>query len=135
MGSRSKLSDIWTFTKSTFEKSQDFSSDRMSDTDIREFGLPLARIYARYFGGDLKLLSMEGVGLDAYLYLPVLGSACENLPKSVAISPGNLDSSIQTSHCASDRTHLDRVSEIDTHKTNLWGVNSNVLDSVCNRAL
>jgi len=48
----------------------------------------LARIYARYFGGELTLKSMEGYGLDAYLYLPRLGDACENLPKRVLFSPG-----------------------------------------------
>ena len=36
---------------------------------------------------------MEGYGVDAYLYLPVLGVACENLPQRVIHSPGNLDSS------------------------------------------
>ena len=59
---------------------------------VRGFGLPLARIYARYFGGELTIKSMEGYGVDAYLYLPVLGRACENLPESVSKSPGNLDS-------------------------------------------
>jgi pyruvate dehydrogenase kinase 2/3/4 len=24
------------------------------------YGLPISRLYARYFGGDLKLISMEG---------------------------------------------------------------------------
>lgn len=31
------------------------------------FGLPLSRLYARYFAGDLKLVSMPGFGVDAYL--------------------------------------------------------------------
>ncbi|KAG2488120.1 hypothetical protein HYH03_013268 [Edaphochlamys debaryana] len=33
------------------------------------FGLPLSRLYARYFGGDLKLQSISGYGVDAYLTL------------------------------------------------------------------
>ncbi|KAJ2878493.1 [Pyruvate dehydrogenase (acetyl-transferring)] kinase isozyme 2 [Coemansia aciculifera] len=32
-------------------------------------GLPMARQIARYFGGDLDLVSMEGVGTDVYLHL------------------------------------------------------------------
>ncbi len=31
------------------------------------FGLPLSRLYARYFGGDLRLVNMPGFGLDAFL--------------------------------------------------------------------
>jgi hypothetical protein len=33
------------------------------------FGLPMARAYARYFGGDLDLISLEGYGTDAYVHL------------------------------------------------------------------
>jgi len=33
------------------------------------FGLPLSRLYARYFGGDLKLFSLPGFGVDAFLTL------------------------------------------------------------------
>jgi hypothetical protein len=32
-------------------------------------GLPLVRIYAKYFGGDLKLQTLEGHGTDVYLRL------------------------------------------------------------------
>ncbi len=39
------------------------------------------------------ITSIEGHGVNAYLYLPVLGVACENLPQQVVRSPGNLDSS------------------------------------------
>lgn len=39
---------------------------RMADLG---FGLPLSRLYARYFGGDLRLVSMPGYGVDAFLYL------------------------------------------------------------------
>jgi pyruvate dehydrogenase kinase 2/3/4 len=60
----------------------------------RSFGLPLAKIYAQYLGGELTIRSMEGVGVDAYLYIPVLGVECEHLPERVYRSPGNLDSSL-----------------------------------------
>lgn len=33
--------------------------------------MPISRLYARYFQGDLKLYSMEGVGTDAVIYLKV----------------------------------------------------------------
>eukprot|EP00551_Chaetoceros_affinis_P009459 CAMPEP_0203670424 /NCGR_PEP_ID=MMETSP0090-20130426/6503_1 /ASSEMBLY_ACC=CAM_ASM_001088 /TAXON_ID=426623 /ORGANISM="Chaetoceros affinis, Strain CCMP159" /LENGTH=606 /DNA_ID=CAMNT_0050535283 /DNA_START=506 /DNA_END=2326 /DNA_ORIENTATION=- len=104
---RSVIDKMWTFAHSTL--SDAMNSGENNDThfeideftggsvkgkgfNIRGFGLPLARIYARYFGGELTLKSMEGYGVDAYLYLPVLGIACENLPKRVLNSPGQGDS-------------------------------------------
>jgi pyruvate dehydrogenase kinase 2/3/4 len=92
---RSTMKQIWKFAHSTADQEEgdsDFGTDEISGAHIRGFGLPLARIYARYFGGELTLKSMEGYGLDAYLYLPRLGEACENLPLSVKTSPGERDS-------------------------------------------
>lgn len=39
------------------------------------YGLPIARNYARYFGGELQIVSMEGYGTDGYIYLPRLGKS------------------------------------------------------------
>ena len=37
------------------------------------YGLPLSRLYARYWGGDLKVTPMDGYGCDAMLILNKLG--------------------------------------------------------------
>eukprot|EP00808_Paulinella_micropora_P023905 g14033.t1 len=33
------------------------------------YGLPMSRLYCRYFGGDLRLVSTEGYGVDSLIYL------------------------------------------------------------------
>ncbi|CAB0042459.1 unnamed protein product [Trichogramma brassicae] len=43
------------------------------------YGLPLSRLYARYFHGDLVLLSCEGFGTDAVVYLKALSNEANEL--------------------------------------------------------
>lgn len=43
-------------------------------------GLPLARLIARYFGGDLSLVSMDGFGTDTYVHFPRADTFLERLP-------------------------------------------------------
>ncbi|CAG9860035.1 unnamed protein product [Phyllotreta striolata] len=43
------------------------------------YGLPISRLYARYFHGDLVLLSCEGYGTDAVVYMKALSNEANEL--------------------------------------------------------
>ena len=55
------------------------------------YGLPLSRLYARYFKGDIQIASVDGYGTDVYVYLQRLSHmAQENLPVFNAVSSAKL---------------------------------------------
>jgi len=57
------------------------------------YGLPLSRLYARYFKGDIKIASVDGYGTDVYVYFQRLSHmAQENLPVYNAMSSAKLQS-------------------------------------------
>lgn len=64
------------FINSPNDDSQDFST--ASPLAGLGYGLPIARNYARYFGGDLVVMSMEGYGTDNFIYLSRLGNNREH---------------------------------------------------------
>ncbi|KDQ09050.1 hypothetical protein BOTBODRAFT_179382 [Botryobasidium botryosum FD-172 SS1] len=80
---RSAIPLIWTYMYTTMEAQgidQDFhDSDFKAPMAGFGYGLPLSRLYARYFGGDLRLISMEGYGTDVYIHLNRLSSSREPL--------------------------------------------------------
>ncbi|EGF79509.1 hypothetical protein BATDEDRAFT_19998 [Batrachochytrium dendrobatidis JAM81] len=41
-------------------------------------GLPMSRVYANYWGGNISMYSMEGYGTDVYVSISI-GNQCENL--------------------------------------------------------
>jgi pyruvate dehydrogenase kinase 2/3/4 len=52
---------MYTTVESTPSLEPDFNkSDFKAPMAGFGYGLPISRLYARYFGGDLKLISMEG---------------------------------------------------------------------------
>ncbi|KAL2530673.1 [Pyruvate dehydrogenase (acetyl-transferring)] kinase [Forsythia ovata] len=81
---RSGLPKIFTYLYSTARNPLDEQSDIDLETVTTMagygYGLPISRLYARYFGGDLQMISMEGYGTDAYLHLSRLGDSQEPLP-------------------------------------------------------
>ena len=42
-------------------------------------GVPLSRLYCRYFGGELSILPFEGVGTDVFIYINRLGNTDETI--------------------------------------------------------
>lgn len=63
------------------------------------YGLALSRLFARYFGGDMHIVSMEGYGTDAYVYL-----------KSQASDAGEVLPSVQNWQAIGKNTTLTQVS-------------------------
>ena len=62
---RSAIPLVWTYMYTTVDSTPELDPS-FNSTDFKApmagfgYGLPISRLYARYFGGDLKLISMEG---------------------------------------------------------------------------
>jgi pyruvate dehydrogenase kinase 2/3/4 len=85
---RSGVSRIWTYLYTTaaapsLDPGSPYYNDFQAPLAGLGYGLPISRLYARYFGGDLQVISMEGYGTDAYLHLKRLGNAEESLPRKL----------------------------------------------------
>jgi pyruvate dehydrogenase kinase 2/3/4 len=87
---RSEMDRVWTylFTTAKIPAAQLLSMEDSNRPDNSGrpdpiagfgYGLPLSRLYARYFGGELSITSMHGHGTDAYLHLSALGDKEECL--------------------------------------------------------
>uniref|UniRef100_A0A9J7XHU3 Protein-serine/threonine kinase n=2 Tax=Cyprinus carpio TaxID=7962 RepID=A0A9J7XHU3_CYPCA len=75
-----KIDRLFTYTYSTAPRPQ-MDTSRATPLAGFGYGLPISRLYARYFQGDLKLYSMEGFGTDAVIYIRALSTeSIERLP-------------------------------------------------------
>jgi pyruvate dehydrogenase kinase 2/3/4 len=87
--SRSNMKKIWSYLFTTADASVQTalmslagSGDHSVEAPLAGlgYGLPISRAYAKYFGGDLSVMSMEGYGTDVFLHLRRLGDSVEPLP-------------------------------------------------------
>ncbi len=77
---RSCIDKVWNYTYTTANPELfPYTGDDSLMAGLGH-GLPLCRLYARYFGGDLQLISLEGYGTDSYLHLSRLGNTLEAIP-------------------------------------------------------
>ncbi|KAH3666929.1 hypothetical protein OGAPHI_003379 [Ogataea philodendri] len=76
---RSAIPLIWTYFYTSAEELAELDNGYKPPFMGLGVGLPHSRLYARYFSGDLKLISMEGYGTDVYLHLNRLSSSSEPL--------------------------------------------------------
>ncbi len=78
---RSNISKVWSYLFTTADPAilesilaEDSGPDFATSSPLAGlgYGIPISRAYARYFGGDLVIMSMEGYGTDSYIYVPKL---------------------------------------------------------------
>ena len=74
--SKSKLKDIFSYSYSTYpvDITNGFEIGNLPMIGGLGFGLPMSRIYSKYFNGDLVICPMENEGTDVYIYINKLGN-------------------------------------------------------------
>ncbi|ESN92586.1 hypothetical protein HELRODRAFT_69342 [Helobdella robusta] len=78
---RKDLDKIFNYLYTSAKLPSDFSAKSNPPLAGYGYGLPISRLYAKYFNGDLIINSVDGFGTDALLYLKVLPKeASELLP-------------------------------------------------------
>ncbi|PVU93899.1 hypothetical protein BB561_002963 [Smittium simulii] len=79
-------SQIWTYCSeykaqylSNFNKIKEMQAKINDNVNVSlGFGLPMSKVFANYWGGDVEVYSLPGYGVDTYIRLPRLGNVAEN---------------------------------------------------------
>lgn len=74
--SKNSMKHIWSYLYTTIENTSTIDDESLVYGSGS--GLPVAKCYAQYFGGDLKIDSIEGKGTEVCLFLNRLVGANEN---------------------------------------------------------
>lgn len=83
---RTGIPYIWTYLYTTAKPPENIDDSNGPSESVPPlagfgYGLPIARLYARYLGGDLNIVSLEGFGTDAFVHLKRLAhESSEALP-------------------------------------------------------
>ena len=67
------MQNIWSYSFRAKRYPSSMYQNRTKDSIIVGYGLPMAKVYSSYWGGNLSLQTMLGHGTDAYLQLPSQG--------------------------------------------------------------
>ena len=74
------------FTQGKYKPDSSLSSLTSRPPNLRlGMGLPMSRVYAEYWAGNLELHSLEGYGVDAFLQISKLGNKNEQLSTRASI--------------------------------------------------
>jgi pyruvate dehydrogenase kinase 2/3/4 len=91
---RSQMDHIWSYLFTTADPNIQHAFLYNKDSKQQQsspilaglgYGLPMSRAYARYFGGDLDIISMEGYGTDAFCYLVRLEGGDDTTTSSLQV--------------------------------------------------
>jgi pyruvate dehydrogenase kinase 2/3/4 len=82
---RSDMNSVFSYLFTTAGEGKAVDYDGLADFGTSSplaglgYGLPVARSYARYFGGDLQIVPIEGYGTDAFIHLRRLGEHTQHV--------------------------------------------------------
>jgi len=76
---RDELKDILKYSYTTVKQPENSKLDNSYMIAGYGYGIPLSRIYCKYFNGDLKIIPYDGIGTDVLIFINKLGNQNESV--------------------------------------------------------